>query len=54
VIDNAIVDKDSRIGANCRIVNQDRTKDGEGKNFVIRDGIVVIPKGAVVVDGTVI
>lgn len=54
VIDNAIVDKDSRIGANCRIVNQDRVKDGEGKNFVIRDGIVVIPKGAVVVDGAVI
>jgi len=24
------------------------------KNYVIRDGIVVIPKGAVVLDGTVI
>ena len=26
----------------------------EGKNYVIRDGIVVIPKGAIVLDGTVI
>jgi hypothetical protein len=29
-------------------------QDAEGENFVIRDGIVVIPKGAVVPDETVI
>ena len=51
---NAILDKDARIGANVRIVNQEKVNNGEGKNFVIRDGIVVIPKGAVVLDGTVI
>lgn len=54
VIDHAIVDKDARIGVNCRIINQDRVQNGEGKNFVIRDGVVVIPKAAVVLDGTVI
>jgi glucose-1-phosphate adenylyltransferase len=54
VIDNAILDKDSRIGVNCRIINKDRIQNSEGKNFVIRDGVVVIPKGAVVLDGTVI
>lgn len=54
VIENAILDKDCRIGANVRIVNQEKIHDGEGKNYVIRDGIVVIPKGAVVLDGTVI
>lgn len=52
VIDNAIIDKDCCIGANCRIVNVNKVKNGEGKNYVIRDGIVVIPKGAVVEDGT--
>ena len=31
-----------------------KPQNGEGKNYVIRDGIVVIPKGAVVLDGTVI
>jgi glucose-1-phosphate adenylyltransferase len=51
---NAILDKDARVGANVRIVNQEKIKNGEGKNFVIRDGIVVIPKGAMVLDGTVI
>jgi glucose-1-phosphate adenylyltransferase len=54
VIDNAILDKDSRIGVNCRIINKDRIQNSEGKNFVIREGVVVIPKGAVVLDGTVI
>ena len=54
VIENAILDKDCRVGSNVRIVNQDRWDSADGENYVIRDGIVVIPKGAVVRDGTVI
>lgn len=54
VIDNAIVDKDACIGTHCRIVNQESVQEGDGKNYVIREGVVVIPKGAVVMDGTVI
>jgi glucose-1-phosphate adenylyltransferase len=54
VIDHAILDKDCRIGVNCRIINHDRVQNSEGKNFVIRDGVVVIPKGAILLDGTVI
>ena len=51
---NAILDKDARIGAGVQIVNKEKIKNAEGKNFVICDGIVVIPKAAVVLDGTVI
>ncbi len=54
VIENAILDKDCRVGSNVRIVNKDRKENAEGENFVIRDGVVVIPKGAIVLDGTVI
>lgn len=54
VIDNAIVDKDACIGANCRIINQAGVQEAEGKNYVIRERVVVIPKNAVVMDGTVI
>jgi glucose-1-phosphate adenylyltransferase len=54
IIENAIMDKDARVGANVRLLNKDKIKNGEGPNFVIRDGIVVIPKSAVVLDGTVI
>jgi glucose-1-phosphate adenylyltransferase len=53
-IENAILDKDARIGANVRLCNRDKIKNGEGPNFVIREGIVVIPRDAIVLDGTVI
>jgi len=54
VIENAIVDKDCRVGANVRIINRNKIQDGEGPNFVIREGVVVIPKATVVADGAVI
>ena len=54
VIERAIVDKNARVGRGVRIVNSagDSHKDGDG--FFIRDGIVIVPKGGVVPDGTVI
>ncbi len=54
VIENAILDKDAHIGRNVRIVNCRRVQEDDGPNFCIRDGIVVIPKLAVVPDDTVI
>jgi glucose-1-phosphate adenylyltransferase len=54
VIQQAILDKDCRIGRNVRIVNERGVKDEEGANYVIREGIVVVPRGAVIPDGTVI
>jgi glucose-1-phosphate adenylyltransferase len=54
IIQHAILDKDCRIGRNVRIVNERGTKEDEGTNYVIRDGIVVIPRGTVIPDGTVI
>jgi glucose-1-phosphate adenylyltransferase len=54
VIERAILDKNCRIGRDVRIVNQRGLREAEGDNYVIRDGIVVIPKGAVVPDGAVI
>jgi glucose-1-phosphate adenylyltransferase len=54
VIERAILDKDCRVGRNVRLVNQRNVQEDEGPNYVIREGVVVIPKGAVVGDGTVI
>jgi glucose-1-phosphate adenylyltransferase len=54
VIERAIIDKDCRIGSNVRIVNARSVTDDEGDNYVIREGIVVIPRGMIVPDGTVI
>jgi glucose-1-phosphate adenylyltransferase len=54
VIERAILDKDCRIGSNVRIVNQKKVEHEDGANYVIRDGIVVIPRGTVVPNGTTI
>jgi glucose-1-phosphate adenylyltransferase len=54
VIERAILDKDCRIGTNVQLVNRRNVQQAEGDNYVIRDGIVVVPNGAVVPDGTVI
>jgi glucose-1-phosphate adenylyltransferase len=54
VIENAILDKDVRIGQNVVIRNHIGTEDEETDTYVIRDGIVVIPKGVVIPDNTVI
>jgi glucose-1-phosphate adenylyltransferase len=54
VIERAILDKDCRVGRGARIVNSRGRAEDEGDNYVIRDGIVVIPRGSVVPDGAVI
>jgi glucose-1-phosphate adenylyltransferase len=54
LIERAIIDKDCRIGRNVRITNHRGLVDDEGANWVIREGIITIPRGSVVPDGTVI
>ncbi|MGH3995439.1 MAG: hypothetical protein ACRDSN_23615, partial [Pseudonocardiaceae bacterium] len=52
-IEGTIVDKNARIGNGVRITPEGKA-DFDGPNFYVRDGLVIIPKGAVVPDGTVI
>lgn len=47
-IEGAIIDKNVSIGPRCRITNRDDIQEGEGPNFYIRDGIVILPKGATI------
>jgi glucose-1-phosphate adenylyltransferase len=54
VIENAIIDKNVRIGRNVHIVNEAGVQEGEGPGYVIRDGIVVVPHNTVIPDGTTI
>jgi glucose-1-phosphate adenylyltransferase len=56
VIRRSIIDKNVRIGKNVRLVNQDDAmeREADDKSFYIRDGIIIIPKNAVIPDGTVI
>lgn len=54
VVENAIIDRNAQIGANCRIMNANGTQHADGDGWHIRDGIIVIKKNAVIPDGTVI
>jgi glucose-1-phosphate adenylyltransferase len=54
VIEKAIIDKDCRIGRNVRITNARGLTEAEDDNFVCREGIITIPRGTIIPDGTVI
>jgi glucose-1-phosphate adenylyltransferase len=53
-IERTIVDKNARIGDDVRITPDGKPAFFDGPNFYVRDGIVIIPKNAVIVSGTVI
>jgi glucose-1-phosphate adenylyltransferase len=53
-IEGAIVDKNARIGDSVRISSEGKPSNFDGPNFYVRDGIVVVPKNAVIPSGTVI
>ncbi|EAR11539.1 ADP-glucose pyrophosphorylase [Polaribacter irgensii 23-P] len=53
-INNCIIDKNCRIGDDTRINGGLHLKDTETNTYLVKDGIVVIKKGAVLPKGTVI
>ena len=53
-INNCIIDKNVRIGDDVRINGGKHLKDAETDTYLIKDGIVVIKKGATIEKGTVI
>jgi glucose-1-phosphate adenylyltransferase len=52
VIDRAIIDKNARIGQGVVITPDGKAPNLDADNFYMRDGVVVIPKNAVIPDGT--
>ena len=56
IVKRAIIDKNACIGEGCRIGVDDHVArtDGDYENYHIKEGIIIIPKGAVLYPGTVI
>ena len=48
VLDRVIVDKNARIGAGVRLVNDANVDHADGDGYHIRNGIIIVPKGAVI------
>ncbi len=53
LLDGVIVDKDARIGRDVKVI-AGPGPDREGEGWMLRDGVVVIEKEAVIPDGTVL
>ena len=56
IIRRAIIDKNARIGSSVRLVNESATANADAPDgsYYIRDGIILVPKSAVIVDGTIV
>ncbi len=54
VINNAIIDKNCRIGDDVQIVGGSHLEDTETDKYIIKDGIVVVKKDAIIPKGYVI
>lgn len=54
VIRRAILDKNVRIGENVKLINSDGVEnyDAPDRSFYIRDRIIIVPKNAIIADGT--
>jgi glucose-1-phosphate adenylyltransferase len=51
VLDRVIVDKNARIGDGVRLVNAAGVDHADGQGYYIRNGIVIVPKGAQIPSG---
>src|ERR1700730_6116737 len=56
IIRRAIIDKNARIGANVRLLNEAGIEEADGPNggYYIRDRIIIVPKNGLIPDGTVV
>lgn len=53
-IRNAIIDKNARIGNNVTLSPDGKPDGAEGDGYFIRDGVIVVLKGAIIPDGSLI
>jgi glucose-1-phosphate adenylyltransferase len=51
VIDRSIIDKNARIADGAVITPEGKPSNVDAENYFIRDGIVVVPKNAVIPTG---
>ena len=56
IIRRAIIDKNARIGAQVKLMNEAGAEDADGPDgsYYIRDRIIIVPKNATIPDGTVV
>ena len=54
IITQAILDKNVLIGNGVQLINKRRLAHYDGPNIFIRDGIIIVPRGAIIPDGSIL
>lgn len=54
IIDHAIIDKNVHIGRNVQLINKDKLMNYSSDKICIRDGIIIVPRGAYLPDGFIL
>jgi glucose-1-phosphate adenylyltransferase len=54
IIDHAIIDKNVHIGKNVQLINKDKLMNYSSDKICIRDGIIIVPRGAYLPDGFIL
>ena len=54
VIKRAIIDKNAHIGKGAKLINKNNLREYDGPGIFIRDGIIVVPRGATIPPGFVL
>jgi glucose-1-phosphate adenylyltransferase len=54
IIKCTIIDKNASIGKGVQLINKNKLQSYDSKNVFIRDGIIVVPRGAKIPDGFVL
>jgi len=52
ILDRVIIDKNASIGDGARLVNEAGVQHADGNGYVIRSGIIIVPKGGRIPAGT--
>lgn len=51
VITHAIIDKNAVVGNGVKLINKDKLTHYDGHQIFIRDGVIIVPRGATIPDG---
>ncbi|HBI39532.1 MAG TPA: glucose-1-phosphate adenylyltransferase, partial [Tenacibaculum sp.] len=54
IVENVIIDKDARIGNNVVIKGGKHLEDKDEQSYVVKEGIVVIKREAIIEDGFIL
>lgn len=54
IISRTIIDKNVKIGKGVQLINKQKLTHYNGENIFIRDGIIIVPRGAIIPDGFIL